>query len=127
MEYQSLSPNVGVRDVNETVNFYTETLGFNLVMSNPESGTLEWAMVASGSTIIMFQELDSLKKEYPQLTGRDNNGVLTFYVKMKGMHKLYDKIKDTQYLAKDMHKTFYGADEFAIFDNNGHILTISED
>ncbi|NDW12013.1 VOC family protein [Bacteroides sp. 214] len=26
-----------------------------------------------------------------------------------------------------MHQTFYGADEFAIFDNNGHILTITED
>lgn len=28
-------------------------------------------------------------------------------------------------MAKDLHKTFYGKDEFAVFDNNGNILTIS--
>ena len=28
-------------------------------------------------------------------------------------------------IAKELHKTFYGKDEFAIFDNNKNILTIS--
>ncbi|MDH6533844.1 catechol 2,3-dioxygenase-like lactoylglutathione lyase family enzyme [Parabacteroides sp. PM5-20] len=35
MEYQTLSPNIGVKSVDETVQFYTETLGFNLIMSVP--------------------------------------------------------------------------------------------
>ncbi|KAA6305142.1 hypothetical protein EZS27_043206, partial [termite gut metagenome] len=33
----------------------------------------------------------------------------------------------TDYLVKELHKTFYGADEFAVYDNNGFILTITED
>lgn len=127
MEYQSLSPNVGVENVNETVRFYTETLGFNLIMSNPQSGNLEWAMVANGNAVIMFQKTESLKNEYPQLVDRPVLGTFTFYVKMKGMQALYDKLQNTEFIAKEMHKTFYGADEFAIFDNNGNILTITED
>ncbi len=43
------------------------------------------------------------------------------------MHSLYEKLKDSDYLTKEIHKTFYGADEFTIFDNNGHILTITDD
>ncbi|WP_239059508.1 VOC family protein [Bacteroides sp. 224] len=128
MEYQTLSPNIGVKSVDETVQFYTETLGFNLIMSVPApTGSLQWVMVANGGTTFMFQEMDNLTEEYPQLAGRPVLGIMTFYVKMKGMQTLYEKLQGTESIAKEMHKTFYGADEFAIFDNNGHILTITED
>lgn len=128
MEYQTLSPNIGVTNVDETVRFYTETLGFNLIMSVPSpKGALQWAMVANGGATLMFQEMNNLIEEYPQLGERPTLGAMTFYLKMKGMQALYDKLQGTEYIAKEMHKTFYGADEFAIFDNNGHILTITED
>jgi predicted enzyme related to lactoylglutathione lyase len=128
MEYQSLSPNIGVKNVEETVWFYTETLDFNLIMSVPSlHGGLQWAMVANGGATFMFQEMDNLIEEYAQLDGRQPVGAITFYLKMKGMQELYKKLHGTEHIAKEMHKTFYGANEFAISDNNGHILTITED
>lgn len=128
MEYQSLSPNIGVKNVEETVRFYTETLGFNLIMSVPSpNGGLQWAMVANGGATVMFQETGNLTEEYPQLGNRQVLGAITFYVKMKGMRDLHGKLQGTGHIAKEMHKTFYGTDEFAIIDNNGHILTITED
>ncbi|GAB6013257.1 VOC family protein [Viscerimonas tarda] len=127
MEYQSLTPNIGVKNVNETVKFYTETLGFQQIMSVPETGELAWAMVGSGNVFIAFQETQNLREEYPALKDKPQNATLTFYIKLKGMKTLYDKLKNTEYLAKALHKTFYGADEFAIYDNNGFILTITED
>lgn len=127
MDYQTLSANVGVKNVNETVKFYTEILGFDLLMSVPDSGELSWAMLKSGRAVIMFQEVGNLQDEYPQLKGRSLSACLTFYVKMHNMMSLYARIKDTGYLAKELHKTFYGADEFAVFDNNGNILTIASD
>jgi predicted enzyme related to lactoylglutathione lyase len=127
MEYQSLSPNMGVKSVNETVKFYTEVLGFQLLMSVPETGEFAWAMVGSGNAVILFQEIGNLQEEYPQLNGKSQHATITFYLKLKGMNALYEKLKDTDYLVKALHKTFYGADEFAVYDNNGFILTITED
>lgn len=128
MEYQSLSPNIGVKNVQETVQFYTETLGFNLIMSVPSpKGGLQWAMIANGGAMFMFQEMENLLEEYPQLSGRPTLGAITFYVKMKEMKKLYESLQGSGHIVKEMHKTFYGADEFALSDNNGHILTITED
>jgi len=46
---------------------------------------------------------------------------------MKGLQTLYEKLQGTEYIAKEMYKTFYGTNGFVIFDNNGHILTITED
>ncbi|NIT70052.1 hypothetical protein GWO43_03935, partial [candidate division KSB1 bacterium] len=38
MKFRSLTPNVMVEDVNETVEYYKDKLGFELIMSVPEEG-----------------------------------------------------------------------------------------
>lgn len=127
MKYQSLIPNIGVNSVDETVKFYTEILEFKEVMSVPDGDKLIWAMVSSGKVNLMFQDQKSLEEEYPELRGRGLNSVLSFYVKVVDKKMLYEKICLTEYLAKDINITPYGTEEFAIRDNNGFILTITED
>lgn len=129
MEYKSLSPNIGVKNVEETVQFYTEILGFKLVMSvsSSDGDSLLWAMVVNGRAKLMFQDAESLKEEYPQLADRPITSIMTFYIKMQGMRELYEKLQGTAYIAKEMNKTAYGIDEFAVIDNNGYILTITEE
>lgn len=127
MNFISMTPNIGVKDVNKTVEFYKEIFDFNLVLSNPNSGKLVWALVGRDNVYIMFQEENNLKSEFPQMKQQPLCGCLTFYVKMKNVKKLYERVKDTEYLIKEMHKTYYGETEFAVIDNNGHIFTIAED
>ena len=125
MHFHSITANIGVNNVNETVQFYTEKLGFDLVMSNPESGDLIWAMVSNGHVFLMFQDNDSLKEEYPELQAT-GQGCITFYVKIKDMAQLYDQLKNDAMIVKPLAATPYGVEELAIRDNNGYILTIAE-
>lgn len=127
MEYQSLTPNIGVKSVNETVKFYTEILGFTKVVSVPESGEFIFAIVHAGDINIMFQQIENLQEEYSDLKDLNQNPCLTLYIKLKNKNSLYDKLKDTDLLVKKIHTTPYGAEEFAIKDNNNLILTITED
>lgn len=128
MQYQSLSPNIGVESVEETVTFYTEFLNFREVMSVPANdGKLVWAMINAGSVNLMFQDKLNIEEEYPQLKGRSLQAVFTFYIKMKNVDQLYEQVVSTDYLVKTKHITTYGIEEFAIKDNNGLILTIAED
>ena len=60
-EMISLSPNLMVNDVNQTLDFYVNTLGFKKVMTVPDSGNLVWAMVQSGTVTFMFQEKNNIK------------------------------------------------------------------
>lgn len=126
MEYKSLSPNIGVRSVKDTVEFYTNTLNFQLITSVPEEENFVWAMVAVDSVTIMFQEITSLIEEYPAVDYSEKPS-LNFYIKMKESKELYKKLQGTKYIVKELHKTFYGMDEFAIKDINGYILTFAED
>lgn len=124
---QQLTPNLMVNNVNETVTFYQEILGFNLVMSVPEEGILNWAMVQHGDVHLMFQERENIIAEYPVLKDRSMGGGLTFYIKVRDVKGLYDKVKKQVNLVADFHRTFYGAEEFAIQDINGFVLTFASD
>ncbi|MBF0577073.1 VOC family protein [Dysgonomonas sp. GY617] len=126
MVLKDSTPNLMVKDVNKTVDFYTNILGFIKIDSVPETGQWVFAIVKSGDVMFMFQEENSIKEEYPQLSKFPQGGGLTFYIHVSDIHALYEKLKNKVTLAKDLHDTFYGSTDFAIEDCNGYILTFSQ-
>jgi uncharacterized glyoxalase superfamily protein PhnB len=120
----SLSPNIFVRDIKQTIDFYKQ-LGFKVTMTVPEEGDPVWAMMNCGNTNFMFQTFDSLGDEIPEIN-RNDGGSLLFYIQVKEIRKLHDRINDKVKVVKGLEKTFYGATEFSILDNNGYVLTFAE-
>ena len=121
---QSLSPNIFVRDIHKTVDFYKQ-LGFKVTMSVPEEGNPVWVMMNCENITIMFQTFDSLGEEIPEIRRKDG-GSLLFYIQIKEIRKFHDRIKDKVKVLKGLETTFYGATEFSILDNNGYVLTFAE-
>lgn len=123
---ESLTPNIMVKDVNATLDYYTNNLGFKLIDTNPESGQFEWGYVMLDNVGMMFQEEKSLKNEYKELEPLKVGGALTFYIRVNDIDSYYNKLHKDINIIKPMNKTFYGTNEFAIMDLNGFILTFSE-
>lgn len=124
--YETITTNIMVKNVNETIKFYEEKLGFSKVLSVPEEGeNLVFAIMVKDKICIMLQEQQSLLDEYPTLKTGDIIPTFTLFIKVNDVSAMYNELKDKVEIAKELHKTFYGKDEFAIFDNNGNILTIS--
>ncbi len=121
----SVSPNIFVKDIKKTIEFY-KILGFNTIANVPEEGDPIWVMMSAGNITFMFQTFESLGDELPQIS-RNNGGSLLLYIQTSGIRLLFDKIKDKVTIVKQLEKTFYGATEFSIEDNNGYILTFAED
>ena len=122
---ESLSPNLFVKDINKTIEFY-KTLGFNLVMTVPETGDFVWAMMTCGSVSFMFQTFASLGDTLPDVSRKDG-GSLLLYIKLKNIRTFFDSVKDKVTVIQGLEKTFYGATEFSTRDNNGFLLTFAED
>ena len=121
----SISPNIFVKDIHKTIDFYKE-LGFNVVTTVPEQGDIFWAMMTCGNVTFMFQTFESLGTELPTIS-RHNGGSLLLYIQTSDIRKFFDRIKDNVKVVKELEKTFYGATEFSIEDNNGYLLTFAED
>lgn len=124
--YETITTNIMVKNVKETIRFYEEKLGFQKVLSVPEEGEkLNFAIMNRDKISIMFQEQENLIEEYASLKTDEIIPTFTLFITVQDVSLLYDELKNKVQIAKQLHKTFYGKDEFAIFDNNGNILTIS--
>lgn len=125
--FETITTNIMVNNVKETIHFYEEKLGFNKILTVPEDGdTLDFAILGKDKISIMLQEKNSLLKEYPTLQKDVIVPTFTLFITAQNVQKLYEELKEKVEIAAELHKTFYGKNEFAIFDNNGNILTISD-
>ncbi len=122
---KSISPNIFVTDINKTIDFYKQ-LGFDLTTTIPEEGNFIFAMMTCGNVTFMFQTFESLGNELPTVS-RQNGGSLLLYIQTTEIRKFFDQVQYKVKVVKGLEKTFYGATEFSIEDNNGYLLTFAED
>lgn len=128
---ESLAPNLFVKDIDATLDFY-RLLGFQLTMSVPDKNEgpdpnipLVWAMMTNGNVTMMFQTMESLGDTLQPIR-RTDGGSLLLYINLKGIRSFFEAIKDKVTVLQGLEKTFYGATEFSIVDNNNYVLTFAE-
>lgn len=124
----TITTNIMVENVKETMNFYCSMLGFESILTVPSEGDIfDFAILKKDNISIMFQSKESLVEEYPTLNTDKIVPSFTLYIIVKDIDILYKEITNKNVkLAKELHETFYDKKEFAIFDNNSNILTIAE-
>jgi lactoylglutathione lyase len=66
---QKLTPNLMVEDVAQTLAFYRETLGFQVLTTLPDAAPFDFAIVGRDDVQLMFQSRPSLSENVPALTG----------------------------------------------------------
>ncbi|HLF64089.1 MAG TPA: VOC family protein [Saprospiraceae bacterium] len=118
MQFNNLSPMLYTSDIEESVNFYTQQLGFACKTLEPEWG---WASVQLGTIRIMFSRPNAHTYfEHPFFTG-------SFYFNMEDVDTLWEKLKDTATVCYPIEDFEYGMREFAIYDNNGYLLQFGQE
>jgi len=124
---KKITANLMVESVDDTIAFYKNVLGFEVITTVPDAGPFDWAWMKRGDVELMFQSRPSLSGDIPAFTGKEVGGTFGLYINVEGIQSLYDTIKDKVTIVKDMHTTFYGAREFHIQDNSGYLLSFAED
>jgi len=116
MVVRSLSPQLRTRDLEATLVFYTEKLGFNLDFRHEDF----YAGVSWGDAVIHFKLVDELDPSIPFV--RDG-GHLHLYLNvdsLESLAELYEK-RNVVFVHGISVKP-WGRREFAVEDNEGHIL-----
>ncbi|HEX4208155.1 MAG TPA: VOC family protein [Ktedonobacteraceae bacterium] len=122
-----LTPEIVVENVQETLAFYQEILGFQVIATVPEGARpYAWAMVKNEGVELMIESRESAGAGLPMLQGKEIGGTFSFYIDVNSVDAVLEHIKDRVRVVQNMHITPYGAKEFAILDNNGFILVFAE-
>ncbi len=122
---ESVSPNIFVKDIKKTIEFY-KILGFEVMEAVPDNDKPIFVLMTCGKINFMFQAFNSIGNDL-QIVSRQDGGSLLLYIKLNGIKDFYQRIKDKVTIYKGLEKTFYGAIEFSIIDNNNYLLTFAED
>lgn len=137
MKICKISPNFEVTDIKKTTAFYTENLGFNLIMAVPESQDgidqtfLEnkeyvYALVQRDNVEFMFQRSDTFKNDVVFSKGLAIGATVSFYMEIEGINEFYLALKHKNLQLTELKKTWYGMQEFYLKDLNGYILGFAE-
>lgn len=122
---ETVSPNIFVNDIHATIDFY-KLLGFiEQDQVTLPSGEKIFSLMTNGTVTFMFQTFNSIEGQHP-IVSRTDGGSLLLYIKMKGIHDYFEKVKANVPVLTGLEKTFYGATEFSIRDNNNYLLTFAE-
>jgi uncharacterized glyoxalase superfamily protein PhnB len=123
----NMTANMMVEDVNQTVDFYRDLLGFEVVMSVPESGKLNWAMVKQGSVELMLEAIPAMVDDFPHLAGQKPAATISFYIHVEALDELHRHLQASNVkIIREISTTAYGAREFVALDCNGYILNFSQ-
>lgn len=125
--YKSITTNLMVASVDASVKFYKEVLGLEVVASVPaKDQTLQFAILGKEAMTLMLQEKSNLSEEYPILAAEKIQPSITLYITVENFEKFYADVKSSHPIYTEPHTTFYGAQEFAITDPDGYVLTFTE-
>ena|SRR5690242_2220714 len=115
LEISRVTPMLQVKSLDETIEFYTKTLGFELGERAGGWCHLEW-----GGAEVMFYEMDSPEQPVPAMTG-------VLYFNPKDVSALWEHLKWRAPVEWGLQTMEYGMVEFAIRDCNGYILSFGQE
>jgi lactoylglutathione lyase len=122
-----LTPNLVVRDVEQSIRFYCDVLDFELDQYVPEKPPFVFASVRGGGVEIFLNQYETVVEEYPAFGKVPIGGTLTLYLAMQGVDDLYSEIRSNgTKIVMPIETKFYGVREFAIADPDGYIITLAE-
>ncbi len=120
-----MTTNIITKDVNRSINFYTASIGFEVVMSIPDSGKLDFAILKYDEIELMVQSYDGIKSELPDIIPNELSPSFLLYFEVSDLHSIYERTRSAE-IIKDIHQTFYGTTEFSVMDPDGYIIGFAQ-
>ncbi len=125
-ELKKLTPNLVVGNVERSIAFYCDVLGFTRTMTVPDESPYVFAGVQSGSVEIFLNAPGPAIEEYPAFSGKPIGGTLTLFIEVSGIKKIYEELKTQVKVTMPLEKKWYGTTEFAFEDPDGYVITFAE-
>lgn len=124
--FSKLTPNLVVADVDRSVAFYRDVLGFTVGMHVPDESPFVFASVQSGDVEIFFNGSEPAIAEYPAFKDRPIGGTLTLFIHVTGVRKMHAELLGKVNVVMALERKWYGVTEFAITDPDGYLITFAE-
>lgn len=128
MKLQNLIPMLNVSNIETSLDFYRDALGFEVVSDPAAVSAWRWATIRSGDTELMLSE--SSREPPPRRIAdphADTGWPAIFYFYPDDVVALYAHVIAEGFEPSALEVTHYGMREFSMPDPDGHVLSFGQD
>ena len=120
MKINTIAPQIRTTDMDSTIRFYTENLGFAVEFNYEDF----YAGIRSGSYVIHIKRVD---EKDPSVSYVEEGGHLHLYLETDDIESYADNLKKRGVpLVRDIHETAWQTRELVIRDDQGHTLYLGQ-
>ena len=121
---KDLIPMLMCDDTQQSIEFYTSVLGFQVTSRMDDVGKTGWASLNHGPVEIMLAS-PTYMPAAQKIDGRHTQMMLYFYP--DDVEQLHASVRELGYPVSDLAVRFYGMKEFEVVDPSGHILVFGQE
>jgi len=125
--FTKLTPNLLVANVERSLAFYVDVLGFARGLTVPDQSPFVFASVTGGSVEIFFNDHAAAAKDNPAFAAVPVGGKQhSMFIEVEGVDALHDRVKPRATIVMPLVTQWYGMREFAIEDPDGYMIIFAE-
>lgn len=121
--FRSVASCFAVGDVDKTLDWYEQNLGF-ISHPFPAEPPYVFGILVRDTVEIMLQKVEGHEKR--ELYSKRPGGVWDAYIRITNIEELYEQVRDRVTVLMTLRQQPYGDWEFEIKDLNGYVLVFSE-
>jgi len=121
---KKLTPVLCVDEIEPSLLFWVDALGFAKTVDVPEGDHLAFAILQKDGIEVMLQTLDSVRNDIPELADHPAAGSAMF-VEVEDLEAVTRAVADFELLVP-RRKTFYGSEEIIVREPGGNVVTFAQ-
>ena len=131
MKFSDVTPNLVVSNVERSMAFYRDVLGFSVTATVPDAGPFVFAWMQRDGVSVFLNSRESVA-EHPGLAARPIGGSATLFITIDaddaagGVDGLFASVSRRATVMMPLKDQFYGMREFGIEDPDGYVIFFAQ-
>lgn len=125
-KFESVTPNLLVRDVAKSLAFYRDILGFTIGETVPDKEPFVFVWMKHGDVSVFLNDINAAAHDYPAAASLPQGGTAALFFIITDVDGYHAKVAPNTKVIMPLKTQFYGLREFAVTDPDGHIITFAE-
>ena len=132
MDFTDVTPNLIVADIDRSIAFYRDVLGFSVVAHVPDATPFVFAWLQRGAISVFVNTVAAVRQDHPGLAARPIGGTATLFMTIEaddtatGVDALFAEISGKARVIMPLKTQFYGMREFGIEDPDSYVIFFAQ-
>lgn len=132
MKFSDVTPNLIVSDIDRSLRFYRDVLGFSVVATVPDAAPFVFLWLQRDGISVFLNAREGVSADLPALAARPLGGTNTLFMVLEaddiesGVDALFAEVSGRATVVMPLKTQFYGMREFGIEDPDGYVILFAQ-